>query len=176
VLVELGALFAQLHRIPPLAGDWGAFVAENGVACVERQRRWGVPEHLVAEIPRYLAAAGSLTDPAPVFLHADVTPQNLLLAEDRGRWRISGLVDFGDAMPGHREYDLLVPAIFLARGRRPLLEALFGSYGYGREELDGGWRGRLTALAILHRFNDLTRFLDGRPPASLGDLALVLWP
>jgi len=176
VLREVGGLFAKLHRLPPLPGDWPAFLETHAVACVDRQRRWGFPAHLVAEIPAWLAAAGPLAEAPAVFLHADVTPYNLLLDEENGRWGVSGLVDFGDAMAGHAEYDLMVPAIFLARGNRARLEALFAGAGYAAAQLDDGWRARLTALALVHRYNDMTRFLDDGPPASLAALTRRLWP
>jgi len=189
LLAEIGALLARLHRIPPgglaeIVPPWETFLAREVAACPERQRRWGVPAHLVDEIPSYILSAGSLGG-AALFLHADATPGNLLVSDDG---HLCALVDFGDATVGHREYDLLVPALFLARGDAPRLSALFLGYGYEPSQLDDAWRRRLTALSLIHRFNDMTRFLPpeiagGAPlrsaPPSPPDLhawAAALWP
>ncbi len=170
LLAQIGAMLARLHRIPPgglaeVVPPWATFLAREVAACPERQRRWGVPPHLADEIPSYVRAAGPLDAPA-LFLHADATPGNLLVSVEG---HLCALVDFGDATVGHPEYDLLVPALFLARGDAARLAALFLGYGYAPARLDAAWRRRMTALSLIHRFNDMTRFLapgspGGAPP------------
>ncbi len=172
VLVEIGAMLRRLHRVTPgglaeVGPGWPEFLATEMAACAERQRKWGLAAHLVDEIPSFLRSAAPL-DGEALFLHADATPGNLLVRNVGGAWHLSGLVDFGDATVGRREYDLLVPALFLARGDAARMAALLvGGYGYAAADLDAVWRRRMTALSLIHRFNDMTRFLEPPYPPSL---------
>lgn len=108
-------------------------------------------------------------------LHADITEDHILVAKGR----ISGLIDFGDARLGPREYEW--PALwFGACGRNP---ALFSSFirGYGRP-LAPDWRSRAMSATLLHKFvsRDIAK-LAGKTPKKVadmepGDLLNRLWP
>jgi hygromycin-B 7''-O-kinase len=113
-----------------------------------------------------------------VLLHADLTADNVLVSHAAGRWWVSGLIDFGDALCGDALFDLVTPALMIARGDARLLAALFDGYGLPESERSPALRRRLAALALLHRFNDLRRYQAGsaRAPRNLDELAATWFP
>lgn len=183
LLRAMGAVLAALHALPtpsegPLAVDWAGFVAAESVACVARQARWGVPPHLVEGIPRALARADVGSPCELRLLHGDLHGGNLLVAPGPAGCAPTGVIDLGDAQAGDPLLDLVTPALLCARGRAPLLGALLDGYGLEPASRGPALRARLLAYAVLHRFNDLTRYLGWapEPPASLDELGEVLFP
>lgn len=75
-------------------------------------------------------------------------------------------------------FDLITPALLIARSDRALLGALLDGYGVSPSARDERLRSRLTAYAVLHRFNKLTRYLGwaDRPIDSTEALGAVLFP
>jgi hygromycin-B 7''-O-kinase len=115
-----------------------------------------------------------------VILTGEYTPFNLLVDNESGRVRLTGMFDFGDAMVGPPEYDLLGPSLFSCAGDAELVAALFRGY-HGRERrIDRATRMRLLALAVLHRYANLDfqlRISGWRERArSLEELAVLIWP
>lgn len=177
VLVELGRALSALHEVesPVIGSDWRSFLAVEIPACICRQAGWGVPPALVARIAPFAHRLLDVDDQRTPLLHADLTGQNVLAADDL---RLLGIIDFGDAQRGDAHYDLVTPALLLAQGRRPLLAALLDGYGLPPAMRDRDLQLKLMACAAMHRFNPLTRYLGWapRPPASLEELAEVLFP
>ena len=87
-----------------------------------------------------------------------MTDQNLLVIQADEGWGLSGLVDFEPAMSGAPEYDLVGPAIFVARGDSDLLGHILAAYGYGAAETNGALQARLMAYTLLHRYSHLGVF------------------
>jgi hygromycin-B 7''-O-kinase len=93
--------------------------------------------------------------------------------------RISGLIDYGDAMIGFHEYDFLVPCTFLAGGDRDLLTSFFTGYGYRPEEISGALATRLMTMLLLHRYSNLDvqiQIPGWRDLKSLSSLEALIWP
>ena len=90
----------------------------------------------------------------PVILTGEYIPENFLLAEDGGQWRLAGLFDFGDVKTGWGEYDLLGPSAFMAAGRPRRVRSLFEGFGYSRPDVDFALKRRLMALMLLHQASD----------------------
>jgi Ser/Thr protein kinase RdoA (MazF antagonist) len=174
---RLGELLAGLHRADASAftgahADWQGYVDHETRACVDRQSRWGFPAHLVAQIEPHLSNVDARGAAAPALLHADATPDNLLVSPVDDA--VTGLVDWGDARLGDPAYDLITPSLFQCRGDARLCAALFEGYG---KPLDDAMRHRLMTYSLIHRYNDMTRFLDVAPDAAtLEELAARLWP
>jgi len=80
---------------------------------------------------------------------------NFLVKQVSGIWHVSGLIDFGDAMLGLPEYDLLGPGTFLIQGDKILLKEFLISYGYSQEKLTVTLSNQLTVLMLLHRYSNL---------------------
>ncbi len=187
LLVQIGALIAEVQRVPPgslidLEPRWADRLRDQRAGCVARHRDRGLPAALVDDLDRYLdrvADALPAGDP-PVLLTGEYTPENLLVARDDGRWRIVGLIDFGDATTGPAEYDLIGPGTFLAAGDPARLRALLEGRGHAHEDLTPLLRDRLMALLLLHRHSDLdvqVRIDGWRDRArTLDELAAIVWP
>ena len=75
-------------------------------------------------------------DAPPVILTGEYIPENFLLSMQDGRWRLAGLIDFGDVLTGWRDYDLLGPSAFMAAGRPRRVRSLFEGFGYSRADID----------------------------------------
>jgi hygromycin-B 7''-O-kinase len=187
LLVQIGALIAEVQRVPPgslidLEPSWADRLRDQRAGCVARHRERGLPAALVDELDRYLdRVAGALPAGAPpVLLTGEYTPENLLVAHDSGRWRIVGLIDFGDVTTGPAEYDLIGPGTFLAAGDPARLRALLEGRGYAHEDLTPRLRDCLMALLLLHRHSDLHLQLRierwHERAGTLDELAAIVWP
>ncbi len=184
---EVGELVTTLRALPTeglpeLAVDWDRVVAEQVSSCVDRQREHGAPEGIVAGIPGYLTSAPPLYDEGfrPVLLLADITDEHVYVSERDGRWRMTGYLDFGDAMLGHPDYEMVAPGIDIARCDAGILRALLLASGYDASRLDDALRHRLMAYTLLHRYVNLKEimgfFPETRDAATLEELAHALWP
>jgi hygromycin-B 7''-O-kinase len=160
--------------------SWSDFVARQAAESVERQRRCGANPEWIAALPDFLAERLPLLDgTAEVFLHGDVHPGNVLLAEEDGRWRITALLDFADSLSGAPEYELVAPGVLMVQGDAELQRALFTACGYGDAQLDRSLRARLMLLTVLYECSDLRKYaLRLRPDAihlSLAGLERAIW-
>jgi len=167
-LVErVGELLAALHALaPPALGpeDWDAFVAAQRETAVERQRKRGLDEAWLAQIPAFLAAIDFAT-PRRALLHTEVMREHLLL--DDGE--LSGLFDFEPAMVGAPEYELAAVGIFVTGGEPGLFPALMRAYGVASDP------ARLLGYALVHRYSNLKWYLERMPASSLEELAGIGW-
>ena len=186
VLAEIGRTIAQVQAVPPgdllgLEPAWPDFVARQVAGCVERHRRNGLAPHLLAgldDLLRHVPAIIPL-DAEPVILTGEWIPENCLLAETDGRWRLAAVIDVGDVMTGWREYNLLGPSAFLCAGLPDRVGSLMRGYGLRPETVDAAMRRRLLTLMLLHRASDLRKIdIDGWEAriGSLADLETVVWP
>ncbi len=182
-----GEALARMHALPveAFAGlevHGPEFEGRRRGLAPDAQRRWGLPGPLVEELRAMLAASPPLLAPdaRPVPVHADLHHENLMAEERDGRWRATGIIDFGDAALGPPEFDLSTPALFLGRGDPAVLDALFAGYGIPGARGDAVFRRRLLLWMFLHPFGDMSRFLyrgEGRPPrASLAEFEGELLP
>ena len=179
----LGECLAVLHELDASEvavprPDWPGFVAEQSAGCVDRQRARGLDEDWVAQIPGFLASVDLETSSTAALLHTEVMREHLLVASDAaGRPRLSGLFDFEPAMIGAPEYELASVGLFVTCGDAGLLRALLGAYG--SPEPGRPLQRRLMAYALLHRYSDLSWYLERIPPepgaATLDDLAARWW-
>jgi hygromycin-B 7''-O-kinase len=162
LMAEIGTMMAQVHSVPiaelhDLEPEWGSFLRGQVEKCHARHRRLGMPDWFLEGVDAFLHEKMHLIpDEPPVILTGEYTPFNLLVNPIGDQWRITGMIDFGDAMIGLREYDFLGPCLFLGEGRFELLDSLFNAYGYANPRKDEALRERLTVLAILHRYSNLT--------------------
>lgn len=189
IVSQLGAAMSELHAHPApsdepaLARDWEAFVTRQAGEAVERQRALGANPEWVESLPAFLASRLPLLPQtfAPVLLHGDIHPGNLLLARDRatGRWRAVGLFDFGDSFNGPAEYEFVAPGVLLVQGDRPLQRAMLQAYGYADAQLDETLRARLMLLTVLYECSDLSKYaLRLAPDAAnltLAELETAIW-
>ncbi|AWN54575.1 aminoglycoside 3'-phosphotransferase/choline kinase family protein [Methylobacterium sp. 17Sr1-1] len=186
ILAEIGRTIVEMQAIPPgdlvgLEPAWPDFVAQQAAGCIERHRRNGLAPHLLVGLEDLLRQVPAVIplDAEPVILTGEWIPENFLLAETDGRWRLAALIDFGDVMTGWREYDLLGPSAFMCAGLPDRVGSLMWGYGLRPEDVDAAMRRRLLTLMLLHRASDLRNVaIDGWETrvGSLADLETVVWP
>lgn len=159
---ELGVFMAQLQRVsrnaaqPTLLAQgeqWRERAVSHAIKRVAAKPELGA---WLEVIEPWLA---DWTPPAATHLiHADLTDDNVLLAQGAEGWHVSGVIDFGDAMLGSPLYDACVPAAFFFYGQAAQLEAMLGAAGASLSE--GAWRDELTKCVVTHRYCDPSWLLE----------------
>ncbi|GLW98013.1 aminoglycoside 3'-phosphotransferase/choline kinase family protein [Microtetraspora sp. NBRC 16547] len=165
---QLGKVLAELHAITPpdVLGppDWAAFRAERAAATAAQNRRRGLDQTWLDQIPAFLDSV-DLEPGEPVLLHTEFMNVHVLVQEEAGAWRLSGLFDFEPAMRGAREYDLVAVGIFLTRGDRSLMRTFLDGYGYP-EERRAALPRKVMAYALLHVYSHLPWYFREVPASG----------
>ncbi|MFJ8079011.1 phosphotransferase family protein [Streptomyces sp. NPDC096205] len=174
VVTEVGETLAVLHSLDPAPladvlgpGDWGAFVDRQTAGAVEQQRRKGLSEAWLEQIPDFLAATPLPRAPRPSLLHTEVMRQHFLaemaemaemadmadMADPADGPRLTGLFDFEPAMIGDPAYDFVGVGLFVTRGDPALLARLCRAYGrtFRPDEL--------LAYTLLHVYSNLPWYI-----------------
>lgn len=187
VLAQIGATIAEVQRAPPgalldIEPRWDVFMRGQIAGCRARQERLGLAPKFIDGLDDLLRDAAELIpmNAPPVILTGEYIPENFLLANDGGAWRLAGLIDFGDVQTGFGDYDLLGPSAFMAAGRARRVQNLFERYGYSRADIDFALKRRLMALMLLHRASDPVRHIciEGwqEQADDLMQLQELIWP
>jgi hygromycin-B 7''-O-kinase len=157
LLGAIGRLIVQAHAVPlgdtlpRLAPRWGDFIAGQRARCAERQRRTGLPAHLLAQLEAFLDD-GPLPEGPDVGLTGEYSPWNLFVDPAQPS-RLAAMFDFGDGLVGPREYDLLGPLCFFAAGHPARVRAFTAASGSGLPSAPR--RESLLRLMLLHRYSNL---------------------
>ncbi len=177
---DVGASLAALHRLPcddlpTLTVDWPRFAEARVAACVDFQRRHGLGDAAVEAIPAVLAAGAPLVpDARRALLHADLHHEHVMLTQRDGAWTLSGLLDLGDAVVGHPDYELVTPAFFVVDASTEARAAFFDALGFRCDERASR---RMLAWSVLHRFNALARFITAPHDERVFEqLRALHWP
>jgi hygromycin-B 7''-O-kinase len=187
VLGQIGETIAEVQRVPigelsRIEPRWEPFMRGQIEGCVARHRRLGLPQKYWEGLDQLLSDAKTLIpfDPPPVILTGEYIPENFLLSQETGNWRLSALIDFGDVFTGWREYDLLGPSSFMTAGLPRRVRSFFGGYGYSPADMTPTLTRRLMVLALLHRASDLNRQICienwHQKAGDLFELERLLWP
>ncbi len=186
---QVGVIVRRLHALPlPSQNtfpqgctDYDAFIQMQYTGCKDLHRiSADLPTHMVDQIESFLMPSSEFVQTAPklVLIHADLTRDHLLGRVDGDRWITSGLIDFGDAMPGELAYELVALHLDLFGCDKRLLSAFLDSYGYP-VSLRTGLFFRAMSAALLHRFPVFVT-LKGSIPAlqevpTLQEFSSYLW-
>jgi hygromycin-B 7''-O-kinase len=187
VLRQIGETIAEVQRVPigelsAIEPRWDRFMRRQIEGCRARHTRLGLPQKFLDGLDDFVAGAIPLIpmDAPPVILTGEYIPENFLLSRQDAGWQLSGLIDFGDALTGWGEYDLLGPSAFMTAGMPRRVRSLFDGYGYSGADINPALKHRLLALMLLHRASDLVGHLaiDGWQDKAdnLFELAELLWP
>lgn len=171
---DLGRAIRALHEVPTkqmaeVCEPWSTFRPAQRQRCLIREREKGLSEENLAKMEEYLVRLDAVPEPAfrPALLHTEIGPSHVLVDGDR----ISGLIDFGDAMVGDPEYDLAPVGMFVTRGDAAAFSAFLRGYGLTTEELaDRERQSRLLRHALLHRYATLAWYLEVLSVPSWGGL------
>jgi hygromycin-B 7''-O-kinase len=101
-----------------------------------------------------------------VLLHGDLDAINLLIEEQPGTWRITGLVDWGDIKVGPAAHDFISPGIHSYRGQRDLLHAWYAGYGLREEQRSPAFVRNVMARSMLYYAGEFARYLQRAPGAE----------
>ncbi|MDA1194172.1 MAG: aminoglycoside 3'-phosphotransferase/choline kinase family protein [Planctomycetota bacterium] len=180
---QLGALLARMHAVDTSACgaircDWRAFAGDLRATTMTRQAGHGLQASWLVELEAHLAALPPLDEERPVLLHADVTDEHVFVEQIDGHARITGLIDFGDAMIGDYRYEFAAPLVFLTQGRPRQQRALLEGYGLAEQARDPTFTRGLVGWTLMHRYGRIptyAEFTPGRPPDSLARLVESLW-
>ncbi|HZZ87996.1 MAG TPA: aminoglycoside phosphotransferase family protein [Caulobacteraceae bacterium] len=191
---EMGELLLRLHATPMprfgylLAGDLAtpfetntAWMAASFETKFREFRGWGGDAALGGRLEGFFGQrSAALAECAtPVLCHNDFHPGNVLADQDPcGAWRISGLVDFENAVAADPLFDLAKVLDYTAHecaaGRAPLAE------GYGALDRPGAHEA-LELYRVFHKLELLNWFkavrADPLGPATaslLADLAEIV--
>ena len=187
ILGRIGETIAEVQRGPVgelarLEPRWDEFIPRQIAGCRARHARLALPPKYLDGLDAYLRDAAELIplQAPPVILTGEYGPENFLLSREDSGWQLSGLIDFGDAFTGWREYDLLGPSVFLMAGIPRRVRSLLTGFGYSRADMTPALARRLMTLALLHRFSDLNRqiCIEGwqQQAGDLFELERLLWP
>lgn len=161
LMKHMGAIMKAAHAVPvhqtiSIEPDWKQFMMKQFHNCYNRHLSFEMPEWFMEELKEYVQNRFDLIPKVftPVLLTGEYTPFNCLVQYVNEEWSFSGMIDFGDAMIGFHEYDLLGPILFLAGGDGALIKALLESYGYDYANEYPQLRQRLMLLTILHRYSN----------------------
>jgi hygromycin-B 7''-O-kinase len=187
VLGQIGETIAEVQRVPVgelsrIEPRWDQFMTGQIAGCRARHQRLGLPPHFLDGLAQLVAEAATLIpmNAPPVILTGEYIPENFLLSDEGGVWRLSGLFDFGDVMAGWGEYDLLGPSAFMTAGMPRRVRSLFAGFGYSQSDITPALKRRLMALLLLHRASDPVRHIciDNWPQKAgdLFELQELLWP
>ncbi|MGC9393426.1 MAG: phosphotransferase family protein [Anaerolineae bacterium] len=189
IAAELGEIVRELHRVPVASlrslahtqASWQQFVRQRQVEVADAALWDGIlPEPVVAQIPEFLVSALAGTEAGPLaLLNGDLTEDHVLLKQRDGKWHISGLIDFGDALVGLRDYEWI--ALWFGALDRDYeeLAAFLAAYD-PHLKLDDAFFTRAMAFTFLHEFGPdilaLTLKAMGQPQIeSIQELQALLW-
>ena len=91
----------------------------------------------------------------PVLVHGDFNEDHVIVRRIAGRWRVVGVIDFGDVELGDPAYEWLPLWFGLMRRDPAFLRAFMRRYEPGMR-LTAKWRDRTAAFILAHRFGPPT--------------------
>jgi hygromycin-B 7''-O-kinase len=186
VAVDLGEFMACFHkvRIPGFDRDYGPWHAYLKRGIREAQQihlsrgnslDWATQiAELLARHHDQLVRLGP-----PMLVHADLTPEHVLLHRVNGLWRVCGILDVADAMLAPAELDATVPMLDIFRGRRNPQQRLLREAGIALTAEGERFSLLFMAISLLHPFSF---FHDWFSPeiasgfSRIADIASVVFP
>lgn len=124
---QLGAAVAELHTLPaPQAVRDRDLLPKLRSTAVDRLREYGMPQHLLAEVPAFLADASA----DRVLVHADLTADHLFVASTG----LVGIIDWGDALAADPWYEIPAVRFDGLKSDRALFDAFLDGYGWSVDE------------------------------------------
>jgi hygromycin-B 7''-O-kinase len=186
---HLGCILRQLHSTPldpiraldPSGQDWQQFVRLRKTEFVrEFREREVLPPNVIDQCAEWLESVWNEVQAEHlVLLNGDVTEDHVLVERQDGTWRVSGLIDFGDALIGPAEYEWIALWFGALDCEAQSMRAFLASYDPDIR-IDEGFVRRAMALTMLHEFSaGIVRWVLerlGDPPVRcLEELEQVLW-
>lgn len=135
-------------------GPWEKYLAnrlDNQKALhLERGNSEEWAEKIESFVLRHAADLKTLS-PAKL-IHADLNHEHLLLSQKDDMWRLSGIIDFADAMNAPIEMDFVLPALCFFRGKVDFQRKMFESARVASKYSGNHHSNVMMALALQNRF------------------------
>ncbi|HEY3178634.1 MAG TPA: aminoglycoside phosphotransferase family protein [Casimicrobiaceae bacterium] len=173
--VELGKQIRRVHALRPSGVATDAYWPALNVAAAAEQS--SLPPHLIVQIDDYLAQLESFEC---VFVHGDLVANHVFV--DNGR--LSGIIDWGDAMATDRHYELIQLYRDLFACDKALFRAFLGASDwpigkdFPRQALAFALHRQTIGLAQHHTmdvFEPIAALLPLRDIDTLDELATALF-
>jgi hypothetical protein len=120
---QLGVAIAELHALPvPRPVRDRDLLPRLRSTATDRLREFGLPRHLLAEVPAFLADASA----GRVLVHADLTADHLFV-DSTG---LVAIIDWGDAMAADPWYEIPAVRFDGLNSDRALFDAFLDGYGW----------------------------------------------
>lgn len=177
---QVGRELRKFHSLQLPAGlnaeeEWKSFLATQIEGCYARQKKLGLSEKYLEQIPQFLNKV-KLEWSRISFLHTEVMKDHVIFEKNPGGLHLSGFIDFEPSMFGSPEYDFASVGVFLSSGDSGSLRSFFEGYGNLELASDSGFRRRVLAYTLLHRYSRLKWYLEFLPTAdTLEELADIWW-
>lgn len=172
---DLGQQFRLIHQIRsqeiPTAADW------QNVNVTEAVKQSSLPPHLVEQVDDYLAQLETMSHD---FVHGDLTELHVFVENNR----LSGIIDWGDAMMMDRHYEIAKLHLDLFECDKSLLRAFLRAYDW---EITSDFAYKAMAFSLVrqglmlekHHSGDVFFKLPSQFPlhdiATLEQLATILF-
>jgi len=154
---QLGEAVAALHAlVPPDEVDDRDLVSHLRSEAPARLAEFGLPAHLVEQVPEFLGDA----PPAATLVHADITADHLF----HDGQAMTGIIDWGDAIVADPYYELVAIAFDCFDADSRLLAAFLRGYGW---VVDADFARNAIQAVCEFQFNAIERI------AAIVDLRLV---
>ncbi len=182
---ELGRIVRALHEVPlddtvPDFASWSAYEMSNLLRTAPERRRHD-PAWARLDFEAWEAHWQEVIDREwirPCLLHGDLTADHVFIQKSSDAVRITGLIDWADALIGDPAYELVAVYVDLFRGQRDQFMAFRSGYGDG-PMFRPTWKRRATAWLLAYRF-DVGSMLAAIRPAlssinSFQDVEEIVW-
>ena len=190
IAAQVGAVTRALHETDVDRLE-GADAGESWDALVARRRREVLPELLdrglvTPDVAETLAAildeviSDSRSKPRAV-VHGDLESDHVLLSRADGQWRVTAIIDFGDARVGVRDYEWMPLWLGLFDRNTDEMRAFIKSYDPTLLS-DKILTRRIIGWTLLHDFGTdaiaelLQKTNTPTPIRTFDDLSNTLWP
>ncbi|MCO7226668.1 phosphotransferase family protein [Pleionea sp. CnH1-48] len=164
---QVGALARQIHQLQvetnnPIAVDWHLYLKKLIAESYARHKRNQLATPLLETCQEYLSAHKGFYDTqAPCLIHMDLHQDNLMVQQQNSGWRLSGVLDFGDAIIGCDPLlELLTPILFLGQGQRKRIEAVIQGYGYNLNTINDEFQKKCLAYMLIRPASNLNYVMD----------------
>jgi hygromycin-B 7''-O-kinase len=192
---HLGRILRRLHSIPVDAiqapelllalsasgREWRRFVRSRRLEFAQHFRQeTALPSQIIDQCAAWIESVwDDVQADRLVLLNGDVTEDHVLVQRQDGLWRISGLIDFADALIGQVDYEWIALWFGALNGEAEAMRACMMAYRPA-VQLDKSFVTRALAFTLLHQFGaGIVRSLlerRGNPEVhSLGELTDLLW-
>ena len=167
---QLGAFCLQLHSMPMvkksrLYTDWQEFIKAQYHNSYARRKRQGLRADYLADFIPYIAHTPySVPESSQLHLiHSDLHSGNLLVSKKNGEVRLSGVIDFGDALICNEPvFEFTTVGLLIAKGDAAVFSEFLESYLYQIEDSEK-FVNSLMSLTLLRHTGNLNYLIEHVP-------------